>query len=156
MNGVRERGLFDFLGKGKEKAAAQAEESAKTSQMAPVGASGVQFGSQYGVSTTFVIAPKPLDVGVKRSKELQNKLVATGTVKGGEFRKGDLVVIVGRDGVVKAQTKLLDIIKDDNVNDFNTLLSANMGKKEAGLGVDAYFFLDMSEGVDSGDLIAKV
>ena len=149
-------GLFDFLGKGKEKAAAQAEESAKTAQGAPVGASGIRFGSQYSVSSTFVIAPKPLDVGVKRSKELQNKIVATGTVKGGEFRKGDLVVIVGQDGVVKAQTTLLDIIRDDGANDFNTLLSANMGKKEAGLGVDAYFILDVSDGVSFGDKLAKI
>ena len=149
-------GLFDFLGKGKEKAAEQAAESAKTAQGAPVGASGIRFGSQYGISTTFVIAPKPLDVGVKRSKELQNKIVVTGTVKGGEFSKGDAVALVGPDGVVKALTKLLDVIKDDGANDFNTLLSANMGKKEAGLGVDAYLILDMSDGVNSGDIVAKL
>lgn len=149
-------GLFDFMNKNKEKLQAQAEASAKTAQMAPVGASGIQFGSQYSVSTTFTIAPKPLDVGVKRSKELQNKIVCTGSVKGGEFRKGDLVVIVGADGVVRAQTTLLDVIRDDNANDFNTLLSANMGKKEAGLGVDAYFIVDLSDGVNAGDLIAKV
>ena len=149
-------GLFDFLNKGKEKAAAQAAESEKTAQGAPVGASGIQFGSQYSISTTFVIAPKPLEVGVKRAKELQNKIVATGNVKGGEFRKGDLVVIVGADGVVKAQTTLLDVFNDDGANDFNTILSANMGKKEAGLGVDAYFILDMSDGVSASDKVAKI
>ncbi|MBO4474219.1 MAG: hypothetical protein J5750_04825 [Clostridiales bacterium] len=149
-------GLFDFLGKGKEKAEAQAAAAAQLAQSAPVGASGIRFGSQYGISTTFVIAPKPLDVGVKRSKELQNKIVVTGTVKGGEFSKGDAVALVGPDGVVKALTKLLDVIKDDGANDFNTLLSANMGKKEAGLGVDAYLILDMSDGVNSGDIVAKL
>ena len=153
--GARKMGLFDFLNKGKEKAAAQAEAAAKLAQMAPVGATGVQFGPQFSCSSVFSIAPKPLDVGVKRSKELANRLVANGTVKSGEFNKGDAVAVVGN-GVVKAVTTLLDVIKDDEANDFNTLLSANMGKKRVELGNSGWLILDVTAGVEPGDIIAKL
>ncbi|MBO4927346.1 MAG: hypothetical protein J5379_03730 [Clostridiales bacterium] len=149
-------GFFDFLNKGKEKAAAQAEAAAKLAQMAPVGATGIAFGSQFSCANVFSIAPKPLDVGVKRSKELANRLVVNGSVKGGEFSKGDGVAIVGQDGAVKAVTTLLDVIKDDGANDFNTLLGANMGKKRMELGNSGWMIVDLTDGVAAGDIIAKL
>jgi len=125
-------------------------------EQAPVGSSGNTFGSQFSVTTVFQIAPKPLDVGVKRSKELKDRLVVTGSVKGGDFAKGDCVAIVGMDGAVKANTKILDLIPDDGTLDFNTELNANMHKKMAGLGMNAWIILDVTEGVASGDLLAEV
>ena len=83
------------------------------------------------------------------------KLVANGTVKSGEFSKGDAVAVVGN-GVVKAVTTLLDVIKDDEANDFNTLLSANMGKKRMELGNSGWLILDVTSGVEPGDIVAKL
>lgn len=143
-------GLFDFL---KKDAAAQA---AQVTEQAPVGSSGNTFGSQFSCANAFSIEPKPLDVGVKRSKELKGRIVVSGRVKGGTFTKGECVAIVGSDGVVKANTKLLDVIPDGGAVDFNTELNANMHKKTVDLGKDAWLILDVTEGVSAGDLIAKV
>ena len=93
-------GLFDFLKKGNDANNA----AAQVTEQAPVGSSGNTFGSQFSVAQCFNIEPKPLDVGVKRSKELKGRIVVSGNVKGGEFVKGDCVAIVGSDGVVKANT----------------------------------------------------
>ena len=149
-------GLFDFLGKGKEKAAEQEAKAKALLEAAPVGSSGISFGSQFTCATFFPIAPKPLDVGVKRSRELENRIVVSGSVKGGEFEKGDAVVVLGSDGVVKAVTKLLDLIPDDGSVDFFTELCANMHKKKAALGAAAWLILDVTGGVDAGDMIAKL
>ncbi len=142
-------GLFGFEKK-------ETRAAANVTEQAPVGSSGNSFGSQFSVTTVFQIAPKPLDVGVKRSKKLKDRLVVTGSVKGGDFAKGECVAIVGMDGAVKANTKILDLIPDDGTLDFNTELNANMHKKMAGLGMNAWIILDVTEGVASRDLLAEV
>ena len=102
----------------------------------------------------FAIAPKAIEVGVKRSKELKNKLVVSGSVRSGSFSKEETVAILGSDGVVKANAVILDVIPDDGTLDFQTELSANMHKKEVGSGGNAWLILDVEEGIESGDIVA--
>ena len=146
-------GLFGSRSKEKADLKAQAKSMAEGVQ---VGASGVQFSSVFSCASTFAIAPKPIEVGVKRSKELKNKIVVSGTVKGGQFAKGETVAVVGGDGVVKTVTLILDLIPDDGTLDFTTELNANMHKKEAGPGANAWLILDVEDGIFGGDLIAKL
>ncbi|MBR3058881.1 MAG: hypothetical protein IKG93_13080 [Clostridiales bacterium] len=130
------------------------EKAKKILEQAPVGASDVAFQSRFSCVCVFAIAPKAIEVGVKRSKELKNKLVVSGSVRSGSFSKEETVAILGSDGVVKANAVILDVIPDDGTLDFQTELSANMHKKEVGSGGNAWLILDVEEGIESGDIVA--
>lgn len=146
-------GLFGT--KSKEKAELKAQAKNMTAQ-APVGASGISFRSEISCASVFAIEPKPIEVGVKRAQELKGRLVVHGTVRGGQFKAGETVAIVGSDGIVKAGTTILDLIPDDGKLDFLTELSANMHSKEAGPGTDVWMILDVTDGILENDLIGKV
>lgn len=146
-------GLFGT--KSKEKAELKAQAKTMTAQ-APVGASGLSFQSEIPCESVFAIEPKPIEVGVKRSKDLKGRLVVHGTVRSGQFKTGETVAIVGSDGIVKAGTTILDLIPDNGTLDFLTELSANMHSKEAGLGTDVWMILDVTEGILENDLIGKI
>ena len=146
-------GLFGT--KSKEKAELKAQAKTMTAQ-APVGASGITFTSEISCESVFAIEPKPIEVGVKRSKELKDRLVAHGIVRSGQFKAGETVAIVGSDGIVKAGTTILDLIPDNGELDFLTELSANMHSKEAGSGSQVWIILDVTEGIHENDLVGKV
>ena len=105
------------------------------------------------VKKTFSIAPKAMDVGLKRAKALKNKIVATSYIMSGEFSRGDAVT-VSLDGA-NITTTILDVIECSSASTFKTVLEANFGKHKAKEGVSAWIILDVMEGVDEGALIKK-
>jgi hypothetical protein len=105
------------------------------------------------VEKTFSIAPKAMDVGLKRAKALKNKIVATSYIMSGEFSRGDAVT-VSLDGA-NITTTILDVIECSSASTFKTVLEANFGKHKVKEGVSAWIILDVMGGVDEGALIKK-
>ena len=145
-------GFFDMFSKQKETAQ---DKAADLASKAPIGAKGVEYSAQFTCSDVFTIEPKPLDVGIPRSKALKGRVVTLGHIKGGEFAKGDMVALV-KDGAVSVHTKVLDLIPFEDGCDFKTELNANIHKTKASFGNDVWLIHDVTGGVDAGDLVAKV
>lgn len=145
-------GIFDIFSKAGNN---NEEKAAELTSKAPVGASGVEFASQFSCADVFTIEPKPLDVGIPRAKALKGRVVTLGRIKGGEFAKGDKVAVV-KNGTVDAHTKILDLIPYEDGISFDTELNANMHKTKAAFDTEAWLILDVAEGVGPGDVIAKV
>ena len=103
------------------------------------------------VEKTFSIAPKPLDVGMKRAKAFKNRIVATSFIMSGELCRGDAVT-VSFDGA-DMTTTILDVIECSSANTFETELRANIGKHKAQAGISAWIILDVMGGVEEGALI---
>ena len=116
-----------------------------------------QYGGTYGnlfkTEDVFSIAPKAMDVGIKRAKELKDKLVVRGMILTGAFTKGDEVTVIH--GGVEMKTVLLDLIPCDGVTEFDTALKANMHKKTGEAGSNAWFILDLTGGVVPEVMIGK-
>ena len=124
----------------------------KEAQAAAAAQYGGTYENLFKVEDLFTIAPKPLDVGLKRAKELKDKLVVRGMILTGAFTKGDEVTILRGSGT---KTVLLDLIPCDGVTEFDTALKANMHKKTAEAGTNAWFILDLTGGVVPEDMIGK-
>ncbi len=101
----------------------------------------------------FSIAPKALDVGMKRAKAYKNRIVATSEIITGEFAKDDKVTITTKGNDVT--TTILDVIECSSSSTFETMLAANTGKHKVGAGTSAWIILDLTEGVSEGSLIQK-
>lgn len=101
----------------------------------------------------FSIAPKPLDVGMKRAKAFKNRIVATSFIMSGEFCRGDAVTI-SFDGT-DVRTTILDVIECSSSSTFETELNSNIGKHKAQEGTSAWMILDVTGGVEEGSLIKK-
>lgn len=116
-----------------------------------------EVGSDYAnvakVDKCFSIAPKALDVGLKRAKAFKNKIVATSQIITGEFAKDDTVTVTtdGKD----ITTTILDVIECSNSSTFETMLASNLRKHNAEAGTSAWILLDLTEGVGEGSLIQK-
>ncbi|MBO4899165.1 MAG: hypothetical protein J5509_02640 [Lachnospiraceae bacterium] len=126
----------------------------KEKQAEATGAYSGEFASILTAEEVFMIAPKPLDVGIKRAKELKERLVVRGLVQAGAFAKGDTVTIVHADS--RIQTTLLDVIPCGGAVDFMTELKANMHKKEANINENAWLITDMVKDIQKDDIIGKV
>ena len=92
-------------------------------------------------------------MGLKRAKELKDKLVVRGMILTGALNKGDEVTVIH--GGSETKTVLLDLIPCDGVTEFDTALRANMHKKTAEAGTNAWLILDLIGGVVPEDLIGK-
>ena len=125
----------------------------KESQAAAAAQYGGSYGSLFKAEDVFSIAPKPLEVGIKRAKELKDKLVVRGMILTGALNKGDEVTVIH--GGSETKTVLLDLIPCDGVTEFDTALRANMHKKTAEAGTNAWLILDLIGGVVPEDLIGK-
>ena len=101
----------------------------------------------------FSIAPKAVDVGLKRAKAYKNRMVATSSIITGEFAKDDTVTITTKGNDVT--TTILDVIECSSYSTFETVLAANTGKHKVGAGTSAWIILDLTEGVSEGSLIQK-
>ncbi|MBQ2081397.1 MAG: hypothetical protein II461_06510 [Treponema sp.] len=95
----------------------------------------------FAVEKVFSIAPKPLDVGLKRSKQLKDRSVVYGSVTSGAFTKGDNVIatIDGKE----MQIPILDIIPEGG-SDFATELGSNLHKKSVDAGKYGWMILDVT------------
>lgn len=115
------------------------------------------IGSEYAnvarAGNCFTIAPKALEVGLKRAKAYKDKYVATSEIISGEFSKGDTVTVT-TDGQ-NLSTQILDVIECSNSSTFETMLAANSHEHTVNAGTSAWILLDLSEGVKEGSLIQK-
>ncbi len=125
--------------------------AARQEQSEAVAALGQDYSAIFKVEETFTIAPKALDVGLKRSKLLKDKTVVKGLVQAGTFTRDDSVTILH--GEQKIETKLLAVYECDGVSDFDTELGANMCKS-AKTNCHAWLILE-ADGAVPGDTIAK-
>lgn len=101
----------------------------------------------------FSIAPKAVDVGLKRAKAYKNRMVATSSIITGEFAKDDTVTVTTNGNDIK--TTILEVIECSSYSTFETMLAANTGKHKLGAGTSAWIILDITEGVSEGNLIQK-
>ena len=114
---------------------------------------GFDYANVAKADKCFSIAPKALDVGLKRAKAYKNRIVATSEIIAGEFAKDDTVTITTNGNDVT--TTILDVIECSSSSTFETMLAANMGKHKAGAKTSAWILLDLTEGVREGSLIQK-
>ena len=125
----------------------------KEKQAEAVAELGGEYSSLLTIEEIEILAPKPLEVGLKRAKELKNKPAVRGMVQLGSFAKGDSVCIVGGD---KTPVTLLDVVPCEGLFDLKSMLSSNMHKKDAGENINAWLILDTEKAPEKGDTIAKL
>lgn len=109
---------------------------------------GPDYSSCFHMRNACFIEPTPLQVGIKRAKQLNHKLVLFGFVQLGRFRKGDTVLICDNDGSREA-TVLEAYVYDPEVpeNDLEVMLKAHMGKQQLSQWQTGWLVLDDEETV---------
>ena len=96
------------------------------------------------------IKPTALQVGIKRAKQLNNKLVLFGFVQSGRFKKDDHVIIL--DGGTGRETTVLEAYTyDPDVpeNDLEVNLKAHTGKQQMAQWQTGWLVLDDENSVSS-------
>jgi hypothetical protein len=109
---------------------------------------GPDYSSCFHMRNACFIEPTALQVGIKRAKQLENKLVLFGFVQLGQFRKGDRVLI--RDNDRDRETTVLEAyVYDPDVpeNDLEVMLKAHMGKQQLSQWQTGWLVLDDEETV---------
>ena len=109
---------------------------------------GPDYSSCFHMRNACFIEPTPLQVGIKRAKQLNNKLVLFGFVQLGSFKKGDKVLICDNDGSREA-TVLEAYFYDPEVpeNNLEVMLKAHMGKQMLNQWQTGWLVLDDTETV---------
>ena len=104
---------------------------------------GPEYTSCFHMRNACFIEPTALQVGIKRAKQLNNKLVLFGFVQLGLFRKGDRVLIRDNDGS-RETTVLEAYVYDPDVpkNDLEVMLKAHMGKQQLSQWQTGWLVLD--------------
>lgn len=115
---------------------------------------GGDFANIFKADSAFSISPKPLDVGLKRAKLLNDKGVLRGLVVAGSFNQGDAVYLKQWSGL--RPTTILELIPITTTSEFKTELGANMHKKTVSANSNAWFILDVPGAeVGADDMIVK-
>ncbi len=115
---------------------------------------GPEYTSAFRTKDACFIEPTALQVGVVRAKKLNNKLVLSGFVQLGEFKKGDSVLIL--DGKERREATVLEAyIYDPDVpeNDLEVMLKANMGKQRLSQWQQGWLVLDNEEKVGGSTMV---
>ena len=109
---------------------------------------GPDYSSCFHMRNACFIEPTPLQVGIKRAKQLNSKLVLFGFVQLGSFKKGDKVLVCDNDGSREA-TVLEAYVYDPDVpeNDLEVMLKAHMGKQMLSQLQTGWLVLDDTETV---------
>ena len=109
---------------------------------------GPDYGSLFRMKEACFIEPTPLQVGIKRAKQLENRLVLFGFVQLGQFKKGDKIRIRDNDGIRDAAV-LEAYVYDPEVpeNNLEVMLKAHMGKQELSQWQTGWLILDDEETV---------
>lgn len=107
----------------------------------------------FRVVDVLTIRPGPLQVGVARSRRLNDRLVAYGIVDEGSFAKGEAVAIQGKSGMI--ETTVLEAYADDGVNSFEELARANGMRRRVDEDQRGWLILDVADGVAVGERIIK-
>lgn len=123
-------------------------ESAESLAREEVASIGPDYGAVFRMKEACFIEPTALQVGVKRAKQLENKLVLFGYVQLGQFKKGDKVLIRDNDGIREA-TVLEAYVYDPEVpeNNLEVMLKAHMGKQQLSQWQTGWLVLDDEETV---------
>ena len=109
---------------------------------------GPDYSSCFHMRNACFIEPTSLQVGIKRAKQLNNKLVLFGFVQLGRFKKGDKVLICDNDGS-RETTVLEAYVYDPEVpaNDLEVMLKAHSGKQQLSQWQTGWLVLDNEETV---------
>ena len=109
---------------------------------------GSEYSSCFHMRNACFIEPTPLQVGIKRAKQLNSKLVLFGFVQLGRFKKGDKVLICDNNGSREAIV-LEAYVYDPDVpeNDLEVMLKAHMGKQQLSQWQTGWLVLDNEETV---------
>ena len=109
---------------------------------------GSDYTSVFRMRNAVFIEPTALQVGVKRSNMLKNRLVVFGFVQLGQFQKGDKVLIA--DGETRRETTVLEAyVFDCEENTLEVNLRANMGKQRIERWQTGWLVLDSTETLDT-------
>lgn len=114
---------------------------------------GSNYANVAKVDNCFSIAPKALEVGMKRAKAYKNRIVATSQIITGEFAKDDTVTVTTNGKNIT--TTILDVIECSNSSTFETMLASNIRKHNVEAGTSAWILLDLMEDIGEGSLIQK-
>jgi hypothetical protein len=123
-------------------------EAAQTFAKEYLSSVGPDYSSCFHMRNACFIEPTALQVGIKRAKQLNSKLVLFGFVQLGRFQKGDKVLICDKDGSRQA-TVLEAYVYDPDVpeNDLEVMLKAHMGKQQLSQWQTGWLVLDDEETV---------
>ena len=123
-------------------------EAAQTFAKEDLATIGPEYTSYFYMRNACFIEPTALQVGIKRAKQLEHKLVLFGFTQLGQFRKGDKVMIRDNDGSREA-TVLEAYVYDPDVpkNDLEVMLNAHMGKQQLSQWQTGWLVLDNEETV---------
>ncbi len=112
---------------------------------------GDDYANIFQPEEAFTIEPKPLQVGLKRARQMKGSCVVRGMAQRGSFDQGDSVLIV-HEGETRPAT-ILELVPCTSL-DFWTEMA--MHKKHIDEGYPAWFILDPADGfVEAGDRIVK-
>ena len=112
---------------------------------------GDDYANIFQPEEAFSIEPKPLQVGLKRAKQMKGSCVVRGMAQRGSFDQGDSVLIV-HEGEARPAT-ILELVPCGSL-DFWTEMA--MHKKHIDEGFPAWFVLSPTDGfVEPGDRIVK-
>lgn len=128
-------------------------DSMKEEQQSIIEDLGSDYANIAKAGICFQIAPKALEVGLKKAKAYKDRYVATSQIIAGEFAKDDTVTVTTNGRNITVQ--ILDVIECSNSSTFKTELAANTGNHKASAGTGAWIILDLTEGVEEGSLIQK-
>ena len=111
---------------------------------------GSEYTSCFRMRDACFIEPTALQVGIKRAKQMNSKLVLFGFVQLGQFQKGDRVLVCDKDGSREA-TVLEAYVYDPDVpeNDLEVMLKAHMGRQKLSQWQTGWLVLDDAETVQS-------
>ena len=123
-------------------------EAAETFAKEELSAVGPEYASYFHMRNACFIVPTALQVGIKRAKQMNSKLVLFGFVQLGQFKKGEKVLIRDYDGSREA-TVLEAYVYDPEVpeNDLEVMLKAHMGKQQLNQWQTGWLVLDNEETV---------
>ena len=123
-------------------------EAAQTFAKEYLSSVGPDYSSCFHMRNACFIEPTALQVGIKRAKQMNSKLVLFGFVQLGQFQKGDKVLICDKDGSRQA-TVLEAYVYDPDVpeNDLEVMLKAHMGKQLLSQWQTGWLVLDDEETV---------
>ena len=113
---------------------------------------GEGFTSVFRHKESCFIAPNAIEVGVKRSKLLQNKAVVFGFVQLGQFSKDTPIKILARDRII--ESKVLEAyVFDCPENTLDKELKAHMGKQRISQWQKGWLVLDTEEKITPSYII---
>ena len=117
-------------------------------------AAGAEYISCFHMRNACFVEPTALQVGIKRAKQMNGRLVLFGFVQLGQFQKGDKILICDKNGN-RESTVLEAYVYDPDVpeNDLEVMLKAHMGKQRLSQWQTGWLVLDDEQTVAAGTTV---